>query len=161
MLNYQGPDANYQSAPYPYDLAQLVKRSRYRRHEGWSASLHEVDRDRDSNGHVIGRGLTLIITTKGYDTYHPDQGPNYCVNHYFIVPPATYGRQAWMRWLFDCYAKVELHECMENFVLESPEGEERPFAPLHGPGEDPYTVHQYATDVQRRTRFTGAVAPED
>lgn len=33
----------------------------------------------------------------------------------------------------------------------------RPFAPLHGPGCDPYVVHEYATDEQRRTRFTGDV----
>lgn len=32
---------------------------------------------------------------------------------------------------------------------------QRPFAPTHGPGDDPYVVHEYADDTQRRTRFTG------
>jgi hypothetical protein len=31
----------------------------------------------------------------------------------------------------------------------------RPFAPTHGPGDDPYVVHEYADETQRRTRFTG------
>jgi hypothetical protein len=31
----------------------------------------------------------------------------------------------------------------------------RPFAPTHGPGDDPYVVHDYADDLQRRTAFTG------
>jgi hypothetical protein len=34
---------------------------------------------------------------------------------------------------------------------------ERPFAPTHGPGDDPYVIHDYASDTQRRTAFTGKV----
>jgi hypothetical protein len=31
----------------------------------------------------------------------------------------------------------------------------RPFAALHGPGDDPYVVHDRATDEQVRTSFQG------
>lgn len=190
---------NVQTAPYPDELDTLVADCRYRAHEGWSVTLEDVpDRDLDPvTQEPIGHGLTLKILTKGYDTYNPERGPGYRVYHYFIVPAATYNRAAWMRWLFECFAKVELHEAMENFTLRSDAYEpedvcecgceasdhdgrvseclkcgqtthrfapktpryERPFAPLHGPGEDPYVVHEYATGEQRRTRFTGELAP--
>ncbi len=149
---------NLQVAPYPYELADLVSNLSYRAHEGWSVDLVEdLARDKDPQGHVVGRGLTLSVLTKGFDSYNPDRGSTYRVYHYFIVPAATYNRGAWQRWLFDQLFKVELHECMEHFVIEGG----RPFAPLHGPGDDPYVVHEYATDVQRRTRFTGDVLPGD
>lgn len=145
---------NMQVAPYPHDLAELVDALDYRGHEGWRVWLADnMDRDRDAEHNVIGYGLTLVVLTEGYDSYHPERGRTYGVHHYFIVPAATYNRAAWCRWLFDQLAKVELHEAMEHFVLDG----ERPFAPLHGPGCDPYTVHQVATDEQRRTRFTGEV----
>lgn len=152
-----GERKNVQVAPYPDQLQDLVRLCRYRAHEGWSVSLEDVpDRDLDPvTQEPIGHGLTLKILTKGYDTYHPERGGNYRVWHYFIVPAATYGRAAWRRWLFECFASVERHECMENFVIDG----ERPFAPLHGPGEDPYVVHEYADDVQRRTSFRGVVTP--
>lgn len=142
-----------QTAPWPTELEAIVDGCTYRRHEGWRLRL-DADQDRDEvDGQLVGHGTTLVVTTKGYDTYNPDQGANYRVSHYFIVPAATYNRAAWMRWLFEQFAKVELHECMENFVVDG----ERPFAPLHGPGCDPYVVHELATDVERRTRFTGEV----
>lgn len=144
---------NTQVAPWPSDLEVLVTKLRYRKHEGWRVFLeHDTSRDK-VDGVIVGHGLTLVVTTKGYDTYHPEDGTNYRVNHYFIVPAATYNREAWARWLFEQLAKVEIHECMENFIIDN----ERPFAPLHGPGCDPYTVHQYATDIQKRTKFTGEV----
>lgn len=144
-----------QTAPWPEELDFLVDACTYRRHEGWRVTL-AADLDRDQvNGENVGHGATLIIRTKGFDAYHPQHGPNYSVHHYFIVPAATYNRDAWCRWLFEQFAKVELHETMENFVIDG----ERPFAPLHGPGCDPYTVHQASADEQRRTRFTGEVLP--
>ncbi len=146
-------EQNVQTAPYPTELADLVASCAYREHEGWQLFLGTEDRDKDADGKVVGSGLTFKVLTKGYDAYNPDAGQTYRVWHYFIVPTATYNRAAWCRWLFDQLAKVELHECMENFVIDG----QRPFAPLHGPGCDPYTVHQYASDVERRTRFTGEV----
>jgi len=35
----------------------------------------------------------------------------------------------------------------------------RPYAPAHGPGNDPYMVLQHGTDLDRRTSFTGQVNP--
>jgi hypothetical protein len=143
----------WQQAPWPGDLEVLVAQCTYRKHEGWRVHL-DPNQDRDYvDGRIVGRGTTLVITTCGFDAYNPERGTTYRVHHYFIVPAATYNRDAWQRWLFDQFAKVELHETMENFVIDGA----RPFAPLHGPGCDPYTVHQASTDEQRRTRFTGEV----
>ena len=35
--------------------------------------------------------------------------------------------------------------------------EDRPFAPCHGPGEDPYTVHEYRPEVDAFTTQDGSV----
>ena len=79
------------------------------------------------------------------------------------VPPAAFDTRSWQRWLFDQLLLVEQHEAMEFFAIhDSPGGEHavRPFAPSHGPGNSPYTVLEYATDLDRRTKFTGEVNPE-
>lgn len=144
-----------QTAPYPHELADLVKRCRYRAHEGWSVRLYDdYPRDQDPAGETIGHGMTLVIYTRGYDSYHPDEGRNYGVNHIFIVPAATFNRQAWMEWLHQRFRDVEAHECNEHFIITDDEGREhRPFAPLHGPGDSPYVTHYPATDTQRGTAF--------
>lgn len=181
-----------QVAPYPVELEDLVHRCHYRSADGWYVDLiDDCPRDKDSEGKVIGHGLTLRVLTKGYDTYNPGLGNTYRVYHYFIVPAATFNRAAWARWLFEQCCKVEIHEAMENFLLLSDEcphcgqlpetdGDhsctclkpndecmehpaqkfDRPFAPLHGPGDDPYVVHEYATDLQKRTQFTGKINDE-
>lgn len=196
------PEQNTQVAPYPTELADLVAKCRYRAHEGWQVDLlDDCSRDKDSEGNIIGHGLTLSILTKGFNTYKPENGPTYRVYHYFIVPAATYNRAAWQRWLLDQCLKVETHECMENFVLvddslTQPEDEctcghqatrhdgrvsrcldcieqmeshrfesanprlSRPFAPTHYPGADPYVVHEYAEDWERKAKFTGEGMPE-
>lgn len=154
--------------------------------------VSDFARDENAAGEVVGHGTTLIITTKGYDSYHPERGETYRVAHYFIVPAATYNRASWQRWLYEQYAKVENHECMEHFVITNPDvcrhcgqddeadgthscpcpnrdGEcfdhlgdwaERPFAPLHGPGEDPYVVHEYASRGQKDRRYFDHSADE-
>jgi hypothetical protein len=63
-------EINRQEAPYPHVLADLVSKLKYR--SGWSVNLVDMPRDRDQEGKVLARGLTLRITTVGYDTYHPD-----------------------------------------------------------------------------------------
>jgi hypothetical protein len=138
-----------QTAPYPDELADLVEHAEL--WPGWHVWLEDMLRDPASSHGAEGRGLTLVIQTKGFDTYHPERGQDYRVRHYFIVPAATYNRRSWRRWLFDQYAKVWLHEAMESFAV----GGERPFAPHHGPGNDPYTVFEHGTDEDVRTRFTG------
>lgn len=142
-----------QTAPYPTILRDLVARCAL--WPGWTVTLVD-DMPRDKvNGEVVGRGLTLVITTLGYDSYHPDRGQHYSVHHYFIVPAATYDERSWRRWLFDQYAKVWFHEAMESFQIDG----ERPYAPSHGPGNDPYMLREVGTDEDRRTRFTGEVLP--
>jgi hypothetical protein len=81
------------------------------------------------------------------------------VYHYFPVPPATFDRDTWTRWVFDTLGLVDDHERMEDFALATPDGEAetRPFAPNHGPGRNPYVVHEYAADTDRRTSFRGEV----
>lgn len=140
-----------QRAPYPALLARLVETCTYR--PGWSVTLEDRKRD-DDHGRGEAGGLTLVILTKGYNSYHPDQGENYRVYHYAIVPAATYDEQSWRRWLFEQFLRVEQHEAMEFFQIDGA----RPFAPVHAPGADPYVVHEYATDEQRRTSFRGEVS---
>lgn len=106
---------NTQTAPFPDDLADLITRLRYR--PGWRFALDDIVRDPASSHGAEARGLTFIVTTKGYDSYHPERGDGYRVNHYFPVPAATYNRASWRRWLFDCLLRVETHETMEFFAL--------------------------------------------
>lgn len=135
---------NHQVAPFPEILANLVDRLEYRR---WTFNLEHIDRGQGSEG------LTLIITTLGYDSYKPDRGESYRVNHYMLVPPAAFNEQSWRRWLFEQCLLVERHECCEFFKIDG----KRPYAPHHGPGNDPYVVFERGTDVEARTMYTGEV----
>ena len=146
------PMQQTQIAPYPDALAGLVARLEYR--PGWTFDLLDKDRGQGS------KGLTLIITTLGYDSYHPADGENYRVHHYMPVPPAAFGYQSWQRWLFDQCLMVERHECMEFFTVHDSPGSEhavKPYAPNHGHGEDPYIVHDLTTGEARRTSFRDVI----
>lgn len=134
-----------QTAPYPTTLAKLVEQLAYR--PGWTFALQETDRGQGSEG------LTFVITSLGYNSYHPDRGETYRVFHYFPVPPAAYNEQSWRRWLLDRLIEVETHEACEFFQIAG----ERPYAPHHGPGNDPYIVFEHGTDLDRRTSFRGEV----
>lgn len=133
-----------QEAPYPAILADLVSRLTYRK--GWMFSLRDVDRGQGSEG------LTLSVYGQYPDTYNPEQLIR--VVHYFPVPPAAYDERSWRRWLFERVLEVERHEAMEFFRIDG----ERPYAPHHGPGNDPYIVFEYGTDLDVRTKFTGEVS---
>jgi hypothetical protein len=137
-----------QEAPYPHELADLVSKLTYR--PGWKFRLEDVDRGQGS------KGLTLVILTKGYDSYHPERGDGYRVYHYMLVPPASYDRRSWENWLFEQLLLVEKHECMEFFTIDG----KKPKAPAHGPGNDPYLVLTYGDDTDRRTSFRGELNPE-
>jgi hypothetical protein len=141
-----------QRAPYPDILAELVTKTTLGMDGSWRVTLEDLKRD-DDHGRGEAGGLTLKILTNGYDTYHPDRGQGYRVYHYFVVPAATYDERSWRRWLFERYLDVWRHEAMESFRI----GDERPYAPSHGPGNDPYLVREVGTDLDRRTRFTGEV----
>jgi len=80
-----------------------------------------------------------------------DAGETYRVNHYMPVPPAAFDERSWRRWLFDQCLLVERHEAMEFFAID----DERPYAPSHGPGNDPYIVREVGTETDQRTSFRG------
>jgi hypothetical protein len=136
---------NQQQAPYPQALAELVEKCAL--DPGWEIRLEELDRGQGS------KGLTLVIRVTAFDTYHPDRGRTYRVLHYFPVPPASYERRSWQRWLFDRYVDVLTHEGAEMFQI----GGDRPYAPHHYDGADPYVVWE-TTRAERLAR-PGSPAP--
>jgi hypothetical protein len=134
-----------QTAPYPLALRDLVGALSYREDRGWRVWLQDIERDPGS------RGLTLVVQRCGPDTYHPENIIG--VNHYFPVPPATFDERSWRRWLFDRLGDVDTHERCEDFIIDG----ERPLAPAHAPGNNPYLVLEYGTDIDRRTSFRGVL----
>lgn len=163
-----------QTAPWPAELEELVDKLRYRPHLGWKVWLADnLVRDPAETHKGESKGLTLIVQRCGPNTYNHDEIMP--VNHYFPVPPATYNRESWMRWLFDRLGDVDAHERMEDFafatvtevrpgtVQRNPDVAEvldRPLAPNHGPGWDPYIVTYVATETDRRTSFRGELNNE-
>lgn len=99
--------------------------------------------------------LRLVILVPGRDSYHPNRPLT--VNHLFPVPTATYNEKTWRRWIFEMCRRVENHELGEWFKIEGA----RPFPPLHGPGEDPYTVHEFREDVDARIVQDGSIAERE
>lgn len=95
----------------------------------------------------------LVITVPGYDSARPSEITEYTVSHYFPVPEATFNAASWRRWIFECCRRLENHELGEWFRI----GAERPFAPLHGPGEDPYTVHEFRPVADALTTQDGSM----
>lgn len=132
-----------QVAPYPTILADLVKAMKYK--AGWTFGLHHIDRGQGS------AGLTLMIHITGPNSYHPEQSIS--VNHYMVVPAASYDVRSWQRWLFDQVLLVERHEACEFFQVD----DGRPYAPSHGPGNDPYLIREVGSELDVRTSFRGEV----
>src|SRR6266705_582903 len=143
-------DLMTQSAPYPQELADLVTRLRYRQDRGWRVTLEDLDRGQGS------KGLTLVVVRSGPDSYDPSR--NLRVAHYFPVLPAAFTMPSWRRWLSDRQNNVDTHERMEDFQLATGEGQaDRPFAPNHGHGEDPYRITELGDELARRTSFRDVV----
>lgn len=98
--------------------------------------------------------LRLVITDhKCIDAYHPDKPRPMPLSHFHPVPIATYNEKTWKRWIYEQCRRVENHEIGEWLRW----GDERPFAPLHGPGEDPYTVHEYRDESDARVTQDGSM----
>lgn len=133
-----------QTAPWPYALEAMVAKLNHRPH--WTATLHEnLDRGQGS------RGTTLQVHIVEPDAYHPELERG--VVHWFPVPPASYDERSWRRWLFDRLGDIDTHERMEHFTIDG----EKPYAPSHGPGNDPYLVREVGTELDARTSFRGEV----
>lgn len=136
----------WQEACWPDALERLVAGCTYR--PGWTVELvGDYDRGQGS------QGTTLVITTDTVNSYRPAQPIH--VNHLFIVPAAAYDERSWQRWLFECFHQVEFHEAMEFFTIDG----NKPYAPSHGPGNDPYLIREVGTDEDVRTSFRGEVNP--
>lgn len=99
--------------------------------------------------------LRLVITVPGFNSYSPELPLT--VRHFFPVPIATYNEKTWRRWIFEMSLRVENHEIGEWFKVDG----RRPFAPLHGPGEDPYTVHEFRSEADARTLQDGSYLAAD
>jgi hypothetical protein len=97
-------------------------------------------------------GFRLVILVPCDDSRVIPSRP-IAVNHYFPIPVATYNVKSWRRWIFEQCRKVEDHELGEWFLVNG----ERPFAPLHGPGNDPYTIREVSTEEEARTNQDGSV----
>lgn len=122
-------------------LADLVAKVRCK--PDWSFRLREED-----------GALRLVITVVGQNSYNEEDDLR--VGHFFPVPMATYNERSWQRWIFEQCRRVENHELGEWFRI----GDRRPFAPLHGPGEDPYTVHEYRDKEDSQTLQDGSISEE-
>ena len=136
-------DKMTQEAEFPTILAELVEKLEYRK--GWYFSLENRDRGQGS------KGLTLVILIDCVDTYNPDE--QLLINHYMLVPAAAYDERSWRRWLFEQILLVERHEAAEFFQIAG----YRPYAPHHGPGNDPYIIFEHGQDIEMRTSFRGVV----
>jgi hypothetical protein len=172
-----------QWAPYPVELEAAVSEWRYR--PGWgpfwlSDEGRDYAPDDHERKHPIAGGLTFNFHVPGPNTYDvEDPRPTH---HTHIVPAATYNRQAWEEWIFQCCLLSDQHESSEWARFESEPGDpihdcscdapirhsdehasdckslgttRRPFAPTHGPGDNPYILRFSATDLQRRMSFRG------
>lgn len=134
-----------QVAADPDELFALVAGLRYK--AGWTFDLSDLDRGQGSEG------LTLSICITVPDAYHPERARS--VVHYFPVPPAAYDMRSWRRWVFDRIGDVDDHERCECFEIDG----QRPYAPSHGPGNDPYLIREVGTDTDVRTSFRGEMNP--
>jgi hypothetical protein len=97
----------------------------------------------------------LVITIAGVDNY--DHSRKRTVSHYHPVPITTYNEQSWRRWIFEQCIRTMHHELGES--LRFGPDEVRPFAPMHGPGEDPYTVHEWRPEIDALTTQDGSIRP--
>lgn len=79
--------------------------------------------------------LRLVIRIDGHNNY--DLTP-FVVDHYHPVPITTYNEKSWRRWVYEQCRRTMNHEIGEALNFDGV----RPFVPMHGPGEDPYTTHE-------------------
>lgn len=123
-------------------LRSLIERAECK--PGWVFEYTETEED----------GPVLKITdTLCRDAYSPDQKRSFPLQHSRPIPFATYNEATWREWLFQQCILVETHELGEWFRIDG----QRPFPPMHGPGEDPYSIHMSRPEVDALTRQDGTV----
>ncbi len=71
------------------------------------------------------------------------------------MPPAAYDERSWRRWLFDQIGLVETHERCEFFEVDG----DKPYAPSHGFGQDPYIIRELGTEEDQRMSFRNELNP--
>jgi len=108
---------------------------------GWSFRIKDED-----------GALRLVITISGVDNYAHDR--KLTISHYHPVPITTYNEKSWRRWIFEQCLRTMNHEIGEALCF-GPD-KLRPFAPMHGPGEDPYTVHEWRSEADALTTQDGS-----
>jgi len=121
-------------------LARIVASTQCK--PGWSFDLINED-----------GALRLVIQIDGVDNYNPSR--RWVVNHIHPVPITTYNEKSWRRWIFEQCIRTMNHELGES--LRFGPDEVRPFAPMHGPGEDPYTVHEIRPESDALTTQNGSL----
>ena len=123
-------------------LRDLVLRVRCK--PGWNFSI--VDEE---------GALRFVVTVPGHDSY--DESRPLTVSHFFPIPTTTYNEKSWQRWMFEMCRRLENHELGEWFRID----DARPFCPLHGPGEDPYTVHEFRSAMDAKVLQDGSIGNEN
>lgn len=119
-------------------LARVVAEMRGPKH--WSFRLHDED-----------GAKRFVVRIRGTNNYEPDEP--FIVDHFHPVPITTFNEKTWRRWVFDKCRATMNHELGELIRW----GEERPFSPLHGPGEDPYVVVEYRAPTDALTTQDGSL----
>lgn len=95
--------------------------------------------------------LRLVIQIRGHNNYDPSQP--FVVSHFHPVPITTYNEKSWRRWVYEQCRRTMNHEIGEALNFNGV----RPFAPMHGPGEDPYTVHEVRSEEDALTTQDGSL----
>lgn len=113
-------------------LAEVVSAATYK--AGWEIWL--AHQQRPSEQYTGSEGLTLCIAARVPDSTRP--GETVGVEHWIAVPPTSWERPTWERWLLDQLLLVETHEAMEFYAIDG----HKPYFPAHGPGRDPYAIER-------------------
>lgn len=113
-------------------LARVVAEVTYK--DAWRVRLENKERPTE---HMAGsEGLTLCIGAEVPNSTRP--GKMTPVEHWMAVPPTSWYRPTWERWVFDQLLLVERHEAMEFYAVNG----HKLFFPSHGPGRDPYAIER-------------------
>lgn len=129
------------TTPNTFDvLARVVSEAKCK--PGWTFQLADV-----------GGGAKELRIRMENDVNNYDHSQPFAPFHPHPVPFATYNEASWRRWVFEQCLRTMHHEIGEALNFNGV----RPFAPMHGPGEDPYTVHEIRPEADALTTQSGAL----